>query len=93
MGLEVIGAGFGRTGTMSLKAALEELGFDPCYHMSEVFDNPEHIETWDAAATGKTRELATLLARLPGHRGLARLLVLRGADAKVPRREGPPKRP
>jgi hypothetical protein len=53
MGLEVIGAGFGRAGTMSLKAALEELGFDPCYHMSEVFDNPEHIETWDAAATGK----------------------------------------
>ena len=53
MGLEVIGAGFGRTGTLSLKAALEELGFDPCYHMSEVFENPEHIETWDAAANGE----------------------------------------
>ena len=52
MGLKVIGAGFGRTGTMSLKAALEELGFDPCYHMSEVFENPVHIETWDAAANG-----------------------------------------
>lgn len=37
---------------MSLKAALEELGFDPCYHMSEVFENPEHIETWDTAANG-----------------------------------------
>jgi Sulfotransferase domain len=34
----VIGAGFGRTGTMSLKVALEELGFGPCYHMSEVFE-------------------------------------------------------
>jgi Sulfotransferase domain len=31
MAVEVIGAGFGRTGTTSLKAALEELGFDPCY--------------------------------------------------------------
>ncbi|CAN5635879.1 hypothetical protein BH24ACT22_BH24ACT22_14470 [soil metagenome] len=48
----MIGAGFGRTGTMSLKAALGELGFDPCYHMSEVFENPDHIETWDAAANG-----------------------------------------
>jgi Sulfotransferase domain len=31
MTLEVIGAGFGKTGTMSLKVALEELGFGPCY--------------------------------------------------------------
>jgi hypothetical protein len=37
MSLEVIGAGLGRTGTISLKVALEELGFGPCYHMSEVF--------------------------------------------------------
>ncbi len=35
--MEVIGAGNGRTGTTSLKAALEILGFDPCYHMSDVF--------------------------------------------------------
>jgi Sulfotransferase domain len=42
--LEVIGAGFGRTGTMSLKVALEELGFGPCYHMTEVLDKPEHVE-------------------------------------------------
>jgi hypothetical protein len=28
--LEVIGAGYGRTGTLSLKAALERLGFGPC---------------------------------------------------------------
>jgi hypothetical protein len=51
--LEVIGAGFGRTGTMSLKVALEELGFDPCYHMTEVFANPEHVELWEAAARGE----------------------------------------
>jgi hypothetical protein len=53
MTLEVIGAGFGRTGTMSLKVALEELGFGPCYHMSEVFEHPEHIELWRAATQGK----------------------------------------
>jgi sulfotransferase family protein len=51
--LEVIGAGFGRTGTMSLKVALEELGLGPCYHMSEVFENPEHVELWENAARGK----------------------------------------
>jgi hypothetical protein len=53
MALEVIGAGFGRTGTMSLKVALEELGFGPCYHMTEVFEHPEHAELWRAAAQGE----------------------------------------
>ena len=52
MSLEVIGAGFGRTGTMSLKVALEELGFGPCYHMSELFEHPEHVEWWEAAVRG-----------------------------------------
>ncbi len=46
MGLKVIGAGFGRTGTLSLKQALEELGFGPCYHMIEVAKDPDHIEFW-----------------------------------------------
>ena len=44
--MKVIGAGFGRTGTMSLKVALEELGFGPCYHMIELFEHPEHLERW-----------------------------------------------
>ncbi len=43
MTLKVIGAGFGRTGTMSLKLALEQLGFGPCYHMVEVFK----LQAWD----------------------------------------------
>ena len=41
MGLKVIGAGLGRTGTASLKVALEQLGFGPCYHMGEVFPQAE----------------------------------------------------
>jgi hypothetical protein len=36
MALEVIGAGFGRTGTESTKLALEMLYGKPCYHMAEV---------------------------------------------------------
>ncbi len=50
MALEVIGAGFGRTGTLSLKIALEQLGFGPCYHMMEVFKNPDFSGYWKRAA-------------------------------------------
>jgi hypothetical protein len=50
MGLSVIGAGFPRTGTSSLKTALNELGFGPCYHMSEVFTRPDHWPMWEDAA-------------------------------------------
>jgi len=52
MSLKVIGAGFGRTGTASLKEALEMLGFGPCHHMIEVFLHPEQVAFWDRAATG-----------------------------------------
>jgi Sulfotransferase domain len=51
--VKVIGAGFGRTGTMSLKVALETLGFDPCYHMTEVFAHPEHAGFWISAWRGE----------------------------------------
>jgi len=51
--MKVIGAGFGRTGTASLKAALEELGFGPCYHMYEVFKHPEYADFWEAAGRGE----------------------------------------
>ena len=54
MALSVIGAGFGRTGTMSLKLALEELGLGVCHHMDEVFANPEQLPNWQAAAAGET---------------------------------------
>ena len=36
--LIVFGAGFGRTGTMSLKVALDTLGVGPCHHMAEGTD-------------------------------------------------------
>lgn len=53
-GLKVIGAGFGRTGTFSLKDALEMLGFGQCYHMAEVFKHPEHIAHWEAVFRGES---------------------------------------
>jgi hypothetical protein len=62
MELDIVGAGFGRTGTQSLKLALEELGVGPCYHMIEVFANTEHIPLWAAAARGETPDWDTLFA-------------------------------
>ncbi|MEZ4215328.1 MAG: sulfotransferase [Myxococcota bacterium] len=50
MTLRVVGAGLGRTGTMSLKAALERLLGAPCYHMLEVFQHADHVALWEAAA-------------------------------------------
>lgn len=54
MPLEVIGAGFGRTGTESMKLALEMLGFSPCHHMREVHNNPGQLEQWKAVVHGAT---------------------------------------
>lgn len=54
MGLEVIGAGPGRTATFSLKFALERLGFGPCYHMTEVFRRARrNIPLWQEVANGQ----------------------------------------
>ncbi len=50
MGLKVIGAGFGRTGTTSLKAALEQLGYAPCHHMREVLPDKEQVMWFDQAS-------------------------------------------
>lgn len=59
--MKVIGAGFGRTGTTSLKAALETLGFGPCYHMTEVFAHPEHADFWISAWRGEPADWESVL--------------------------------
>lgn len=61
MSLRVVGAGLGRTGTSSLKLALEQLLGGPCYHMTEVFSNPDHIGAWRAAANGRNPDWGTML--------------------------------
>ncbi len=57
MALSIIGAGFGRTGTMSIKLALERLGLGPCHHMEELFENPAQLPGWQAAAAGQAVDL------------------------------------
>jgi len=52
MSLQIIGAGFGRTGTLSTYTALKELGY-PCYHMFEVLknkNNKTHLDFWNNVA-------------------------------------------
>ncbi len=61
MTLKVIGAGFGRTGTLSLKSALEELGLGPCYHMVETHAHPEHDAMWLALAKGEATDWRPML--------------------------------
>jgi hypothetical protein len=51
--LQVIGAGFGRTGTLSMREALVLLGFGPCDHMRENFEHPERFVLWAEALRRK----------------------------------------
>jgi Sulfotransferase domain len=52
MTIEVVGTGFGRTGTDSMREALTILGFGPCHHMSEIMKNDEQKRLWRALAQG-----------------------------------------
>lgn len=60
--MDVIGVGFGRTGTLSLRTALEQLGFGPCMHMVSVIDNPALAERFLQAADGDADALAGAMA-------------------------------
>lgn len=53
MTLKIIGAGFGRTATLSLKHALERIGFEPCHHMSEVIGSAAQTALWSDVAAGR----------------------------------------
>lgn len=61
MALRVVGAGLARTGTASLKLALERLLGGSCYHMFEVFARPEHIPVWHDAVRGQPPDWGTFL--------------------------------
>ncbi len=62
MTLRIVGAGFGRTGTLSFKAALERLGFGPCYHMLEVPKNEGHAALWHRAVNDAGFDWPSLLS-------------------------------
>ena len=54
MALRVVGAGHGRTGTYSLKVALERLLGGRCHHMAEVLADPErHLPLWAPVLRGE----------------------------------------
>ncbi len=53
MSLEVIGAGFGRTGTLSMKVALELLGFERTHHMDDVLRSRAQTRLWHDVASGQ----------------------------------------
>ena len=60
MSLRVVGAGVGRTGTTSLKLALERLLGEPCHHMYEMFGDPAEIPRWTAAIEGRPVDWTTM---------------------------------
>ena len=60
--LKVVGAGVGRTGTHSLKVALEQLLGGTCHHMIEVFAHPEEIPVWTDAIDGKPVDWGALMS-------------------------------
>ncbi len=62
MTLRIIGSGFGRTGTRSLKEALEHLGFGPCHHMEEILQNPEQVVLWQQIAAGQPCDWSEVFA-------------------------------
>lgn len=53
MTLKIVGAGFGRTGTLSMKVALEQLGFTKCHHMMEVFPSEFQLNSWHSIGRGE----------------------------------------
>jgi hypothetical protein len=60
--MKIIGAGLPRTGTSSLKAALDRLGFGPTYHMFELMQHPEHIERWRPVMSGDSLDWGRVFA-------------------------------
>src|SRR4051794_37228781 len=62
MPLKVVGAGVGRTGTASLKLALEQLLGGRCHHMLEVVNDPDQLPRWTEAVEGRDVDWQELLA-------------------------------
>lgn len=94
MGLKVIGSGFGRTGTMSTKLALEQLGFGPCHHMVEVMNSEAQMTYWADIVADRAVDWTEVFAGFgsqvdfPGA-AVWQQLVVAFPDAKVVHTERP----
>jgi Sulfotransferase domain len=62
MALKIVGVGLGRTGTNSLKLALEQLLGGPCYHMFELIAHPQQVPLWERALRGEDVDWDSLFA-------------------------------
>ena len=62
MTLKVVGAGVSRTGTHSLKIALEQLLGGPCHHMVEILGDPTQAPGWIDAIEGRPVDWAIMPA-------------------------------
>lgn len=51
--MKLIGAGLPRTGTLTQKLALEQLGLAPCYHWVNVLADLDQVELWNRAMDGE----------------------------------------
>ncbi len=88
MALDVIGTGFSRTGTSSMRAALQTLGFDPCHHMEAVLSDPTRVGAWTSYSQGTPLDVESVFAGFRAQvdfPGVAvwRDLILHYPDAKV----------
>ena len=61
--IQVIGAGFGRSGTTSLRAALTRLGYEPCYHMQSAMTHYAHLKFWVRAQAGEPVDFVRFFRR------------------------------
>ena len=87
MTLRVVGAGLGRTGTHSLKLALEQLLGGPCYHMVEVFGRPDDIAVWQDAVDDEPVDWNALMHGYAASVDWPACGVLARARRREPRRD------
>ena len=88
--LRVVGAGLGRTGTASLKGALEQLLGGRCYHMLEVFERPPDVSVWHAAVREEPVDWNALMAEYSACVDWPGCSVLERARGGEPRRARAP---
>lgn len=84
MTIKVIGAGMGRTGTATLKVAVETLGFTKCYHSISLADHPTHGPQWIGLLEGKPLDWAQLYAGYQGTMGLPTVFFYKEIVAHYP---------
>ncbi len=91
MVLRVVGAGHGRTGTYSLKLALERLLGGRCHHMAEIVADPEHhLPLWAPVLRGEDVDWEEVFAGYVAQTDFPGAAFWRELERGVPRRSRPP---